>query len=66
MTQRLCVVADLCLEQEGSQKEWVMWTSAATSPVWAVFLAALGAAAVGGKVNAPVEFICSLISGMRK
>jgi len=30
-----------------------MWTSAAASPVWAVVLAALGAAAIGGKVNAP-------------
>lgn len=66
MPKRLCVVSDLCLEQEGSQKEWVMWTSAAASPVWAVVLAALGAAAMGGKVNAPIAFICSLRGGMRK
>ena len=66
VTQRLCVVSDLCLEQEGSQKEWVMWTSAAASPVWAVILAALGAAAIGGKVNVPVAFICLLRGDMCK
>jgi hypothetical protein len=57
VTQRLYVVSDLCLEQEGSQKEWVMWTSAASSPVWAVILAALGAAAIGGKVNATLAYV---------
>jgi len=66
VTKRICVVSDLCLEQEGSQKEWVMWTSAAASPVWVVVLAALGAAAIGGKFNTPVGFICSLRGGMRK
>jgi hypothetical protein len=66
VTQRLYVVSDLCLEQEGSRNEWVMWSSAASFPVWAVVLAALGAAATGGKDNASVAYVCSLIGGMRK
>ena len=42
-----------------------MWTSAAASPVWAVVLAALGAAAIGGKVNplnAELNSICCLLA----
>ena len=58
VTQCIYVVSDLCLEQEGSQKDWVMWTSAAASPLWAVVLAALGAAAIGGKFNAHLEVAC--------